>query len=256
MKAVKSGILLLALAFSSIASAGYSELEVNNGIVYDPTTGLEWIQWDRTVGFNVRTARSNFGGDGWEIASGQSMVDLFELFGFSLRYDTYKGSIGDAFTLAYTNGDSFESDPAYAFNQILGVTTVIDYGKADILEQSAAIFGGVSGLFSVAKVHDDYESEVGVHTSNVQYAKEYVHEIRAQAQWSVAMTRFVGFGDGYGPGAGKNELEDGVSGTETDGSQNGEGQRETTEISEPAGVFGVAIFATLLAAMRRRERRH
>ncbi len=160
---IKTGIIGAVLLFSMTTNASLIE---HNGYELDTDTnivtgaGLEWLQWDETVGHSIDSALSSY--SGWRLATNTEMSSLYNDFSFGLTFDANENtaqSVNQAFT-------ADENSTANKFISIFGDTykaAGFTYNSSDPFSQSLALFGGDSdgdSKFNRAEVHDDYINHV------------------------------------------------------------------------------------------------
>ena len=58
-------------------------LDSDSNIVTDSANNLEWLQWSQTRRMSIDEALAAFASDGWQLASGTQMAELFNTFDFS-----------------------------------------------------------------------------------------------------------------------------------------------------------------------------
>ena len=164
---LKQTLALVGITLSLSANAatvsynGYS-LDTDANIVTGG--GLEWLQWDVTVGQTIDNALANYATDGWGIATNTEMADLFNSFPFGVLFDTSEN----------TNLESPLIDDEYSFgvaNQFIALFgdtyaaagNSYDYG--DEHESTYAWFGtdrdGDNNI-NRAFVSDEYTSSSNV----------------------------------------------------------------------------------------------
>jgi len=87
MKKLVAAVLLLGFGTANAALVSY------NGYTLDTDTnvvtggGLEWMQWDETLGQSVNQALANHGGSAWRIATNTEMAALLNAFSFGITFD-------------------------------------------------------------------------------------------------------------------------------------------------------------------------
>lgn len=92
--AIAAASMLLSSGVSAgvLTYGGYSH-DTDTDIVTG--NGLEWLQWDRTVGESINSIQSLLGtveGGGWHIASNAEMAPLLNAFNFGITFDTDENS--------------------------------------------------------------------------------------------------------------------------------------------------------------------
>jgi hypothetical protein len=159
-----AGLLLapLSLHADTISYSGY-ELNTQTNIVTGE--GLEWLQWDETVGISPNKALGVYGGAGWRLASLSDMHALFNAFDFGRVFDNNENTtqrIG-------VPQDPSEDLPGNHFIELFGDTyraagNLYDNGGMDPYQYSIAMFGldeDGDGFINRAMVYDDYYSKHG-----------------------------------------------------------------------------------------------
>lgn len=156
---IKTGIIGAALLLSTTSNAsliahnGY-ELNTDTNIVRGG--GLEWLQWDETVGHSIDSALSSY--SGWRLASNAEMSSLFNDFSFGLTFDSDENT-AQSVSQTFTEG---ENSTANKFISIFGDTyqaAGFTYNSSDPFSRSLALFGDDSdgdSKFNHAEVYDDY----------------------------------------------------------------------------------------------------
>lgn len=133
-----------------ITESGYT-LNTNTNIVTGG--GLEWLQWDETVGLSINDVmdpNSQFAQEGWTVASNQNMAMLFTDWGFGPSghvWDVDDNTIQGVFDVK----GSYMDLTAFKFSNLFGFTSQ----NPPLTWDSAALFGSDSdndGLFSTAIV--------------------------------------------------------------------------------------------------------
>ncbi len=115
----KSFLVIAALCLPS--SAVHSAIITYGSYSHDTNTdivvgdGLEWLQWDRTIGkswLEASTLKNTIEGGGWEIASNAQIATLFNNFnfGFGVTFDSDENTTQSVSTGIQTDGLS--SDPS------------------------------------------------------------------------------------------------------------------------------------------------
>ncbi|MEE4661775.1 MAG: PEP-CTERM sorting domain-containing protein [Halieaceae bacterium] len=154
-------VLMSATSSASVMTFGsYSHDDTTDIVVGD---GLEWLQWDRTVGWSVDYATTQLDaieGGGWQIASNAQMQSLFTNY-----FPTTAWDADESTTQQISTGIQLgvEAGAAWSFVQMLGDTYSAagysyDYGEGGV-EHAAAWFGldrDADGYVNAALVGDDY----------------------------------------------------------------------------------------------------
>ncbi|MDC8829877.1 PEP-CTERM sorting domain-containing protein [Alteromonas gilva] len=174
-------VSVCALAFCHNASAAlvsYNGYTLNESTNIVTGGGLQWLQWDLTIGQSVDDALAIYASQGWTIATNVQMAALFNTFVFGANTALYNGSINPA-NVPVTNGvwDTDENTTQYTYNRD-GATIATDPEKQFVAlfgqtylnfptatqasnpyEYSAAWFGidqDGDGFHNVARVSDEY----------------------------------------------------------------------------------------------------
>lgn len=193
----KQAIALLCL-FIYLPLPGYAETISYNGYTLDTETnivtggGLEWLQWDVTVGQSINTALTNYGGDGWRTATNTEMAALYNEFGFGVVFDTDENTPQSA-TLV---DDQYSFGSANEFINLFGDTYQAagnSYNYGDQFERSSAVFGGdqdSDNLYNLASVSDEYTSSDGDPESGRAYLHiDYIGASTTRHSDGVALVR-------------------------------------------------------------------
>lgn len=184
----------LLLLLPIIATPSYAAIITNGNYTHDDTTdivvgdGLEWLQWDRTVGLSWNQAdalRDTIEGGGWQIASNTQMASLFNNFSFGLTFDTSEDTnqfvstpielgveVGTDITFISMFGDTFAAAGA-TFN----------FGEGGF-SAASAIYGQDSdgdGYINTAVVFDDFAFQNGDPLRGIaQFTHDFIIEGRMQ----------------------------------------------------------------------------
>ena len=158
----RSILPLIALLFTGQASATVIS---HNGYSHDDTTniveggGLEWLQWDETVGQSIDTGLGTYSPDGWRLASNAEMAALFNAFDFGGLFDSDE-TTQDDYNKPWTRS---EASAHRNYIALFGDTYKAggsSYGTAnDTFTMSSALYGedpNTNALHNIAQVHDDY----------------------------------------------------------------------------------------------------
>jgi hypothetical protein len=195
---LKKSLTICALLLSSftanasiISYAGYTH-DTDTDIVVGG--GLEWLQWDLTVGQSIETALINYASDGWGLASNIQTSALFNAFDFGSTFDSDEST-----TQGFNTGTDLgtEDSANHAFITMFGDTynplgSITDYGEGGY-DYSGAYFGtdlNANGLYNTAFIWDDYTQPNGmVHPGRAVLRAD---EFGAGSNWSnygVALVR-------------------------------------------------------------------
>ena len=150
-------LLVSNISYASLITYGHYTLDTETDIVTDTSTGLEWLQWDVTVGMSITEALATYAADGWVLASNEQMAALFDAFGWNttvseqFRATTYS---------TYTENDLESTDE---FIELFGTTSYNDTGSYgtgdDAYEMVSALYGddaNNNGYYNQADVRSDY----------------------------------------------------------------------------------------------------
>ncbi len=149
----------LTVSSAPITHNGYT-LETTTNIVTGG--GLEWLQWDVTVGQTINTALGTYAADGWVLASNTDMKNLFDVFfpvgTFGVAWDTNENSYRGGYTQWNTSENSVQNN----FIELFGDTQMAGGGSPGNVEDpytsSRAAFGhdlDNDGLYNLTIVMDD-----------------------------------------------------------------------------------------------------
>jgi hypothetical protein len=195
-----SGLVLSASANAAILSYG--------GYTHDTTTnivtgnGLEWLQWDATLGWSINSIQSQLGtleGGGWSVASNAQMTQLFNAFDFGITFDTDE-STSQSVSTGYNHLAGSIADPDLAFISMFSETYQTGgywYCHAGhCLKQSIAIYGqdlNNNGLYNLATVRDDYQdASTGRHIDGLaRLSADYLNERDGDWSYGIALVREV-----------------------------------------------------------------
>jgi hypothetical protein len=136
---------------------GYT-LDVTSNVVQGG--GLEWLQWDVTVGQSVNAALSDYGSDRWRLATKIEMASLFNAFDFGRIFTPTEGA-----QTAFASWTEDEMGKQRDFLDLFGRTSVAMVSEGvstDPFEYASALFGDPCDLLSLnlcvggAFVSDDW----------------------------------------------------------------------------------------------------
>lgn len=165
----KALTLSLFLTIASGLNAVNAALITHNGYTLNTDTnivtggGLEWLQWNVTLGMSISDALTNvagtFDGGGWTLATNMQTAALFDAFSFaSDTNDSSSSSITKGTYIAGTDNSIFDH-----FIEIFGMTrngSGGDFGTGvDAFQLSSAYFGSdpdSDSLYRLAGVRSDY----------------------------------------------------------------------------------------------------
>lgn len=178
----------IALVMLTLAGKTYAALIEYNGYTLDESTnivtggGLEWLQWDVTVGMNINTALADIAdgiiggvdyGIGWSLASNVQMSSLFNAFDFGAPFiwDGDEQTVQSLNTGSDGAIEDITTDAELQFTAILGETESFAPESSNPVSISRALFGNdLDGdlLYNLALVTDDFQSEGGIKNGGVQ----------------------------------------------------------------------------------------
>ncbi len=146
---------------ATISYGNYSHDDQTDIVVGD---GLEWLQWDRTIGWSwnyAQTQLDTIEGGGWSIATNAQMASLFNNFAFGIEFDGIEETSQAVYTPLLNGGVMgmpYENDVTFVsmFGDTYFYTTnVTVYG----MHYSRALYGddaNQNGLINQAQIYDDY----------------------------------------------------------------------------------------------------
>ena len=193
MRKITRTLALLIFSISSMSALsatynGYTSNESTNSVTGG---GLEWKQWDTTIGMSVNQAIAQFSGDGWRMATQTEMAALFNTFNFGAEDSV----VFDDLSTTYQSADMINTrdDEASTHNNFLtlfGVTEFIDYGVAsDPYTLTRAFFGGGGGCCSYATVLDDYRTTSNFRNARASLSSDRYSGFDSNAATGVALVR-------------------------------------------------------------------
>jgi len=138
---------------SVVSYYGYS-LDTETNIVAGG--GLEWLQWDETIGQNVEEALNSYSSDGWKLATYADMNNLIAEF-FGIFVNTASNDSGDDTDPNKDNGISLywaDTQRAASFTLLFGDT------NTGVSANSHALFGDFKGwdiTDTINGIYDDID---------------------------------------------------------------------------------------------------
>lgn len=200
-KLLMTSALLLATSSANAALINYGnfELDTETNIIWNSETDREYLHFSQTLGYSIRTARATYASEGWDIISTTEMTNIFNDFGF-IRNDGNEFASNDNLRqqgkFGFTEGDSLETDPAFAYLNIFGITRsdTRDFSTDDPFIQAINLFGedegANDGLFSYSWVQDDATAFNGNQSNSffTMTAQDYSDSF-ARAYISVGLSR-------------------------------------------------------------------
>lgn len=168
--------LTVILTVTCFFNAANASLISYNGYTLDTDTdivtggGLEWLQWDVTVGESISSAIDSNGifnglnyGAGWTLASNLQMATLFDSFGFN---STANESLFSSTEAPYTVG--VDDSPVDFFIQMFGTTEFVDDPQLstgiDGYDSTRAIYGADengNGRYNLLSASSDHTRNYG-----------------------------------------------------------------------------------------------
>jgi len=132
--------------------------------------GLEWLQWDRTLGEGYNSIQSQLDtleGGGWSVASNVQMAQLFNAFDFGIMFDTDETTPQSVSTGRSTGDPGTEADEVFIsfFGDINAHLQPNGCRLGDCQSRTSAIFGNdtnSNGYVNHAIVADDYINDTDI----------------------------------------------------------------------------------------------
>ena len=203
------------MAFKSIALAA-TTLVLSTGVnaailsyggyTHDTTTdivtgkGLEWLQWDRTLGHSINSIQSQLDtleGGGWSIASNTQMDQLINAFDFGYTFVSTENTNIQVGT-GYSSGDAGnEADELFItmFGDSYTSVGLLCGSTSDRCTTARALYGSDDdgdGRYKHARVIDDYilanGTEIG---GNIQLSNDAFLATEVLTLSGVALVRDV-----------------------------------------------------------------
>jgi hypothetical protein len=155
----------------------YNAYSLDTGTNIVTGGGLEWLQWDETVGLSIDTALSTYGSQGWRLANTVEMASLFNSFALGMTFTDAQGAI-----------QSYERyvplDPENDFNKFISL-----FGDT-LTPHPLTIDGATSALFGNYPDADLLYNAVGIiaynNTADFVYAKSYLFGDYTQKSTSIS----------------------------------------------------------------------
>lgn len=205
MKFWKLSCVTIALSLATSANAAIINFA---GYTHDTDTnivtgnGLEWLQWDVTVGESINSIQSQLGtleGGGWRVASNVEMAQLFNAFDFGLTFDSDENT-SQSFLTGFSSGENeLEHDKLFInmFGDTYAAGGFTHCYAGDCFEHASAWYGADrdnDAQYNYARVQDDsidyppysYESPGIVTMYEDIYASTEIH-----SSMGVALVRTV-----------------------------------------------------------------
>lgn len=185
-----------------------------NGYTLDESTnivsggGIEWLQWDVTLGMNINTAVADIAdgivdgvdyGTGWSLATNVQMSSLFNAFGFGapFAWDTNEQT-GQSFNSGNDGAiEDIATDAELQFIAVFGETENFVPESNNPVSISRALFGNdldADLLYNLAYVIDDSFTEAGIRNGGAQLLADNYEanfESHLAAMTGVALVRAV-----------------------------------------------------------------
>lgn len=170
-------IKLLTLTVSALALSTSVNAAILSygGYTHDTTTDivtgndLEWLQWDRTLGYSINSIQSQLNtieGGGWSIATNVQMAQLFNAFDFGITYVADENAMQSADT-GYTYPDTLNETDELFIAMFGDTDSAAGYSSCfdtHCFQRSYALFGtdldNDTGV-NYAVVFDDYQNSDG-----------------------------------------------------------------------------------------------
>lgn len=122
------GLVLISVTFlisrahaTLISHNGYT-LNTNTNIISDGR-GSEWLQWTVTQNMSVNDALEIYQTEGWNIASGEQVADLFNQFKFNYPYVWIADENAEQyFNSTLENEEALSTSPSVLFVELFGET--------------------------------------------------------------------------------------------------------------------------------------
>ena len=174
MKKIIMGLsLLFTCSFANAALITYNNYTLDEDTNIVSGGGLEWLQWDVTVGMTINEALADIAdgiinginyGSGWQLASNVQMAALFNAFvlGASQPWDENENTGQQAVNYDGPGIEDVATDPELQMVALFGSTdpdNIATRGSDDPLDFTGALFGNdLDGddLYNYAVVMDDY----------------------------------------------------------------------------------------------------
>ena len=174
MKKIIMGLsLLFTCSFANAALITYNNYTLDEDTNIVSGGGLQWLQWDVTVGMTINEALADIAdgiinginyGSGWQLASNVQMAALFNAFvlGASQPWDENENTGQQAVNYDGPGIEDVATDPELQMVALFGSTdpdNIDTRGSDDPLDFTGALFGNdLDGddLYNYAVVMDDY----------------------------------------------------------------------------------------------------
>lgn len=185
-------VLLLASSFSQGGAITDYSLDEDANIVTNSVTGLQWLQWDETIGQSIDWFNNNPGAQslrdaGWSVATNTQMAGLFNDFSFGgVVWDTNENTFQDAI------GSRLSTSDVLTFISLFGDTSFgPSTGPVTTFGRSRAHFGldaDGDGLINEVRVNNLVSGGSGVF---VQIEADDELVTRSRSDIGLALTRRV-----------------------------------------------------------------
>ncbi|WP_448550875.1 PEP-CTERM sorting domain-containing protein [Thalassotalea montiporae] len=150
--------LIISIAFSLVSLTSYAglisdySLDSDTNIVTDSGNNLEWLQWSETRRMSIDDALAAYASDGWQLASGAQMADLFNAFDLSYGEFDWQDGKSESYT-SPADGSVESADD----RELILVSLFGDTFNRGGWQYSGALFGDESNnIFGWAAVYDDW----------------------------------------------------------------------------------------------------
>lgn len=174
-----------------VSHYGYS-LDTDTNIVTGG--GLEWMQWDETIGMSINSALAAHGTEGWRLASNVEMASLFNAFDFGLVFDSDENTYQSIFTGWHVSGSQVTNHFVEIFGDTNADSGFLGVGATEPRVWSYAMFGldiDIDSQYNLAKVGDDWNRPFNEY-QNEGYAAlipDIMIATQSTPEWGIALVR-------------------------------------------------------------------
>ncbi|REL25597.1 hypothetical protein DXX93_02885 [Thalassotalea euphylliae] len=128
-------------------------LDSDANIVTDSGNNLEWLQWSQTRRMSIDDALAAYASDGWQLASGMQMAELFNTFDFSYGSFVWQDGQRNSYFSPADGSIESEDDRELVFVSLFGDTL-----NRSGWQYSGALFdyGTINNNYDWAYVSDDW----------------------------------------------------------------------------------------------------
>ena len=191
MKYVLFSLLFITFSSSHAAIIEYGSYKHDTDTDIVVGNGLEWLQWDRTVGMSMNDViplLDTLEGGGWQIASNTQMASLFNNFNFGFIWDSNEQT-DQIVSNGFGSGWKLGTEPYFSFVSMFG-----DTYASDGTEGSYAFFGedlNKDGWINQAYVEASPSNSCGNHylDANARMSGELRKPASTHYCYGVALTR-------------------------------------------------------------------